>query len=116
MALNKEALESIGVDIEHTMERFLNNEALYMRFLKKVEDDPNFESLRSSLAEKDYENAVSYAHTLKGVTANLGLDVLFQDFTEMVTRLRQGDTAELDQLFAKIETEYKHACEVIRGL
>lgn len=116
MALNKEELESIGVDIEHTMERFLNNEALYMKFLKKVEEDPNFEHLRSSLAEKDYKNAVAYAHTLKGVTANLGLNILYNDFTEMVKRLREDDVAELDQLFTKIEAEYNQACKVIRGL
>ena len=45
-AAQKELLEQKGFDVDGTMRRFLNNEALYMKCLKKFLNDTSFEKLK----------------------------------------------------------------------
>ena len=49
--LQRETLEGLGVDIEETMERFVENEALFFRCLNKLQDDKNYGMLCEAIAE-----------------------------------------------------------------
>lgn len=42
----KKYLEEKGFDVDGTMKRFLNNETLYLKCLKKFLDDSSFEKLK----------------------------------------------------------------------
>ncbi len=42
----KKQLTEAGVDLDKTMERFMNNEALYLKFLKRFPEDPNYAQLK----------------------------------------------------------------------
>lgn len=46
---NKKLLLEAGVDLDRTMERFMNNEGLYLKFLKRFPEDPNFAQMRKIL-------------------------------------------------------------------
>ena len=50
---------------------------MYMKFLGMLFQDPSMEKLGQALKDKDYGEAFTAAHTLKGVTANMGLTPLF---------------------------------------
>ena len=50
--------------------------------------------LRSSLVERDLENAKLYSHTLKGIAANLGLVNLFDVSNNILSLLREGNLEE----------------------
>ena len=77
--LQKERLEGLGVNIEETMERFVENEALYFRCLNKLQDDKNYSLMCDAIEEgTDAGKAFDAAHALKGVSANLGLNKLFR--------------------------------------
>jgi histidine phosphotransfer protein HptB len=69
----KRQLLARGVALDTTLDRFMNNENLYEKFLIKFLEDENFTELKENLKEKKYEKAYTNAHTLKGVCAKFGV-------------------------------------------
>lgn len=102
----KNLLEKAGVDFERTMERFMNNEAFYLKFLKRFPTDPNFTALKEALEAKDMEGVERAAHTLKGVSANLGLDPVAEHLNEMVRSVRNNECGNLTEQFEKVQEQY----------
>ena len=47
-------LEGAGVNVEETLRRFMNNEMLMIKFLRKFVDDENMNKLRTLIADKHY--------------------------------------------------------------
>ena len=85
-----EILKSKGVDVDKALERLKGNKDAYKNFLSEFFDDPDFESLKLSLEENNAGDAFEYAHGLKGMAANLGLDVIYHPLSRLVEILRQG--------------------------
>lgn len=85
----KELPSFLEIDIKSSLEdRFMESEALYVRFLKKLLNDTNVVELKQAVDAEDWENAMRKAHNLKGVCANLGLTKLNRDFAAIVAELR----------------------------
>ena len=115
--LQRETLEGLGVDIEETMERFVENEALFFRCLNKFQDDKNYGMLCEAIEEgTDVRKAFDAAHAVKGVSANLGLTKLFNELREITEVFRAGsmdyDTDNLERLKAA----YTEAISTIKTL
>lgn len=63
---------------------------------------------------KDLPAAFTAAHTLKGVTGNLSLNVLYRSLLPLVEALRgQGDLPLAESLFPAAQEEYRRAVECI---
>lgn len=88
---NKKLLEDMGVDIPSTMERFMQNEGIYFRFLLKFRENSQFEELAQAFKREDWEQALVTSHNLKGYCGNLGLARILQLLTSQVNLLRAGD-------------------------
>lgn len=111
-----EEMKAIGADTEDALSRFMGNDALYEKMLKKlpkvIEDTPVMSFAKSG----DYETATSNAHALKGVTGNLSLTPLYSNYTTIVDLYRMGkndeatallsDTIELQQKFVDAIAKY----------
>ena len=93
----RKQLEENGADVEGTLKRFMGNEALYMKFIMKFLDDKNFEGINSNLEKNDFEGAYVSAHTLKGVTANLGLNPVYGVATQISDMLKGKAPGEIDR-------------------
>ena len=104
-----------GVDIEHTLARFMNKEALFEKFLYKFLEDDNFKNYMENLAKKDYKEALINIHTLKGVTANLGMNNLFKISEQIVIDIRAEKYDNLEELSKELEKEYNIVCDVIKN-
>lgn len=91
--LLKQKLMENGADVDGTLHRFMGNAGLFLKFLGKFKDDKNIALLRESIENKNYEEAFRAAHTLKGVSANLGLNPIC-DSASKLTELVRGKTAE----------------------
>lgn len=79
----------LDIDIEESLkERFMDEEALYLRFLRKLLTTQDFKLLEKLVAEKNWAEALRKAHNLKGVCANLGLLSLSAAFAALVKLLR----------------------------
>ena len=90
----KEIFEEYGADYQKTIARFMGNEKMYMKFLGMLFQDPSMEKLGQALKDKDYGEAFTAAHTLKGVTANMGLTPLFDRVCAIVEPLRLGEARD----------------------
>ena len=109
----KECYEQMGADYEGVLGR-LRSEALIKKFAKKFLDDGSFQSLKDNLAAGNGEEAFRAAHTLKGVCQNLGLDNLYTVSFEITEKLRERATEGSEELFAKVEEQYKKTTDAIR--
>ena len=94
MSFFREVFEEYGADYERTMARFMGKEDMYIKFLNMFEKDDNIRKLENSIGSGDLTAAFEAAHTLKGVTANLGLTPLYNAVCNIVEPLRT--TTECD--------------------
>lgn len=107
----RKLLEENGADVDMTLKRFMGNETIYLKFIRKFLDDKNYETIETSLAQNDYEAAFAGAHSLKGVTGNLGLDPVYEAASEMSELLRNAkntgiDAEKLQEVKTKLEERY----------
>lgn len=106
-------LEAWGADIENSLGRFMDNEALYTKFIMKFLENTEMEALTEALDKEDYENAITAAHTLKGVAGNLGLTPLFENYAAIVNDMRAGRYDGISELFVRIKKKYDEVCRII---
>ena len=113
-------LENGGADVEATLRRFMGNEGMYLRFLKMFPSDPNYENLGKNLEAGDYGEAFKCAHTLKGVSANLGLEPVQNAVSGLVEALRgkkaeEVDAAAADAMWRELKEIYEKFIEIINS-
>ena len=113
--VEKDLLEQHGFDVDGTMKRFLNNEMLYKKCLKKFLDDKSMEVLKDSCSAGNVEEAFKAAHTMKGFVANLGMEKLHQLLIPMVEKLRAGEMLEQDEV-KQLEDVYQEMYELIKQI
>lgn len=102
-------LKAWGCDMDAALERVVQDEELLEDCLKLFYDDAEFFSLKQHLEDGDTQKAFDSAHTLKGVSANLGLTPLYKAICAMVEPLRAGKTEELMPIYdcmMQIREEY----------
>lgn len=100
------SLTKCGVNIELTMNRFLDDEELYVFCIYEFAEEPAFSVLKNALNDKNYKEAFESAHTLKGVSANLGLTDLFNVISKLVEALRNEVYDNIEQLYKNMILEY----------
>lgn len=113
----KKQLVANGVDVETTINRFMGNEGLYVKFLMKFQDDKNYESIQEHIAAGQYGDAFNDAHTLKGVSANLGLNPIYEGASRLVELLRGKQPEEIDvEEVNRAKDELGEKCALFRKL
>ncbi len=111
----KELLEQHGFDVDGTMKRFLNNEQLYRKCLKKFLDDESMDKLKTAWKEGNAEEGFKAAHSMKGFISNLGMEKLHHSLDPVVETLRAGSLPEAEELDA-LETIYREMYELIENI
>ena len=106
-------LEAAGIDVQSALERFMDNEMLLERFLKKFLDDPNYEKLKAAQAAGDREGAVTASHSLKGVCGNLSMTELFDLLTRQVAAFRADDWEGAVAMMPELDRMYEGLCAAI---
>lgn len=111
----QECYENLNSNYNDVANRFAGSRALVLKFAKKFCDDPSYQLLADSMAGKDYKEAFRAAHTIKGVCANLGFDVLFKVSSELTELLRNGvsDEAAVEAKFNQVTEEYHKTIDMI---
>lgn len=116
----KQQLEDNGADVDTTLKRFMGNEALYMKFIMKFLDDKSFDGITECMGRGDYEEVFKHAHTLKGVTANLGLDPINAVASDISELLRgktssEADVEKLQELYKQLEEVHSRFCRILEA-
>lgn len=112
----KTQLIEAGVDVNGALERFMGNEALLERFLKKFPQDGNYQKLCDAVKACDWDTALTASHTLKGVCGNLSITPLFDLLTNQVAALRAGDWQRAEEMMSLIAKAYTAATDAISQL
>ncbi len=97
-----EELKKWGCDIDGALERFVGDEELYTTCLYTVIEDKAFAGLGESLRTNHIKEAFDYAHTLKGVLANMGLTPMYDITVRLVEPLRIGDAKNLLPVYEEL--------------
>lgn len=111
----RECYEKMNGDYEGTLGR-LCSEKLVERFALKFLADDSFALLEEALAIGNYNDAFRAAHTLKGVSLNLGFTELFKVSEDMTEALRDGAKPGDNVLFEKVKDEYHRTIDLLQEL
>ena len=112
----KTQLIKAGVDVNSVRERFMGNEALLERFLKKFPQDENYQKLCSAMEARDLDAAITASHTLKGVCGNLSITPLFDLLNNQVAALRSNDWQNAEEMMPQISKAYTAVTDAISQL
>lgn len=93
-----------GIDMNEGLRHTGNQPTLYMRFLKRFPDDPSFFALQDALLSEHIHGAFLSAHTLKGLTAQLGITALCASATELCELLRSESPDTLPRARQLLDT------------
>ena len=102
----KELSDVLNMDMTVIMERFADNEAVFIKFLKKFSDDKTYSILCEAIENKDYDSIEKSAHTLKGIAANLGLKTLQNSSNNIVSAVRNKEFDRVFGLFDNLQNDY----------
>lgn len=112
--LTMDALKNFGANTDEALGRCFNNEEFYLKLVKTVPSEPNFDQLGLAIKSGDLKEAFEHAHALKGVLANLSLTPIYDPANEITERLRAEENIDykpiLDKMMAKRD-ELKALCE-----
>lgn len=111
----KAMLEANGFNVSEAMQRFMNNEQLWIKFLRKFKADTSYADLVRAMEEKDGTKAFEASHTLKGITGNLALS-RFNDLISEQTEYLRGSEINLEAAAAmmpEITEVYENTLKII---
>ena len=114
-AMNFDLLTGAGIDVESAVRRFMGNEALYAKMLRKFLDDKNYENLTEAISLDNRSDALAASHTLKGLCGNLSMDRLFKLFTEQVVLFRAEKWDEAYGMMPEISENYAEIIGAIKA-
>lgn len=100
-------LKKNGCDVDGALSRMVDDEDLYLECLDEFIKDENMTNISKLIKTDDYESIFNYAHTLKGVSANLGLTQLYEKTCVLVEKLKVHDYEYLEKSFYEMENSYK---------
>ncbi|MDH5656008.1 MAG: response regulator, partial [Spirochaetia bacterium] len=120
--------EIFGIDIEDGLRIVMGDEKKYRRLLRKFRDGyaDMTDQIRKYLSEKDFSSAERLAHTLKGLSGNIGAVFLQKSSEELEHYLKHliqkkhlsnsSGESEMDLLYRKIERCEKDLKSVVDSL
>ena len=109
--LNLKIVDSIR-EFEHQGQPGLFHE-LSNIFLESASE--TMKLLRVSVETKNFAKIRSYAHTLRGSSANLGLDRMSLECSTLEEQAKVKDDTRLLEHFQKLETEFQTGCTALQA-
>lgn len=110
----KECYSVVGGDYEGAVSRLMN-ERLVQKFVLKFLDDENFDKLIKSMEAEDYEEAFRAAHTIKGVSLNLGFTSLGNSSSKLTEAFRAAKSEEYHELLEAVKKDYSRTVSAIKA-
>ena len=89
-----------GINIKKGLKTVIGNKKLYRKLLGKFYESnkDTVSEIKNTLKAGDMETAARLAHTVKGVSGNLGAEELFPVAGALEKAIKQGNKASLDDL------------------
>lgn len=111
-----ECYKEMGADLQEVLRR-LKTEERIGKFLKLILTDTNYELLCKALEDKDYEQAFTHVHNLKGLAMNLGLTPLLLPAQELCEELREGEPEmDITPLLDEVTAAHQRVLGIVEKL
>ena len=110
----KEFFTVTGGDYEGTLARLIT-EARIIKFARKFEDDPSYNNLLGALERGNVQEAFLAAHTLKGVSQNLGFEQLFR-CSAAVTEILRAGSLDVGMWMDELKSRYEAVINALAAL
>lgn len=106
-------LNRAGAETESALKRFLDDEEMYLKYVRTFPDEGSMGNLIQAVENKDYIQAEKSVHALKGIANNLGFIPLADATVDMLEELRDNNISEALEAYENVRTEYDKICKVI---
>jgi PAS domain S-box-containing protein len=106
-----------GIDISSGLSRVGGNKQLYVKLLCKLRSGHQnaAQEIRAAFQSGDLEMAGRLAHTVKGVSGNLGAENLYRAAAELEKAVKDG-RGDIDHPLAELSAHLKVVMDGIKGL
>jgi two-component system sensor histidine kinase/response regulator len=106
-----------GVSVASGLERVGGNKPLYAKLLRKFRESQQkaVAEIRAALHSGDWETAGRLAHTVKGVSGNLGAESLYSAAAELEKAIKEGQQ-NIDHPMARFGSQLKIVMDGIKVL
>jgi PAS domain S-box-containing protein len=106
-----------GVAVASGLERVGGNKPLYAKLLRKFRESQQnaVQEIRAALHSGDRETAGRLAHTVKGVSGNLGAETLYRAAADLEKAIKEGKET-IDPLLTGFGSQLKIVMDGIRAL
>lgn len=101
-----------GGDYAGVIGRLRTNERV-AKFVTMFADDASYPNLVSNMAAENWDEAFRAAHTLKGVSRDMGFIDLSEYASEITEALRANDHELAQKLLPTVQEEYKQVADAI---
>lgn len=98
-------LEAEGFDLKGALGRCMGNSALYAKLLSVFIEDKAFELLKVAMDAGSIQDCFFQAHSLKGMSINMGFTGLYAATCTIVEPLRSGTMCSRED-FERVCKEY----------
>ena len=115
----QELPQYVAIDIQEALEeRFMESEAMYVRFLRKLLTTDDYKLMEEAAEAGNWQEVLRYAHNLKGVCATLGLTGLQAQFADIVNVLRSEEytVPQLQAKLAPVKNDWRRMLQYIEEL
>ena len=115
----QELPQYVEIDIQEALEeRFMESEAMYVRFLRKLLTTDDYKLMDAAAETGNWQEVLRYAHNLKGVCATLGLTGLQAQFADIVNLLRSEEytVPQLQAKLAVVKNDWQRTLQYIEEL
>lgn len=107
------SLREWGCDVTSALHRVVDDVEFYFKCLGEFVDDENFNSLDTSLLEEDLDTAFDSAHTIKGVSGNLGLTPVYNAALELVEPLRLRERRDYSKQLSALHAQHEKLRDIV---
>lgn len=90
----KNNLVEAGIDVDGAVARFVNNETLFVTYLKTFPGQEQYNNIKPNIEKKDYDEAYKAAHAIKGIAGNLGIIPVFDSVNKMLSLMKNPESAD----------------------
>ncbi|MDD3217706.1 MAG: Hpt domain-containing protein [Lachnospiraceae bacterium] len=106
-------LDDIGAETEDALERFMNDEEMYLKYVRSFPEEHSMPDLVAAVERKDYDAAEKSVHALKGIVNNLGFLPLADAAIDMLEELRDENIEDALEAYEDVKTEYRKFTDAI---
>jgi CheY-like chemotaxis protein len=107
-----------GIDIESGLARVGGNKKLYRKLLIKLRTDysNSTEEIKEAIKNNNLDDAERFAHTVKGVAGNIGVNNLQKTAADLEAGIRERKTDEYENLLNKFSGELGRVITTLQDL